>query len=402
MPGGWGRAMSRRRVLAGAGQLAALGALAACGASRDERSPAAREASPLPSVGASPTPLPPLEVMAGQILMLGFRGTGLVAGNPILGDLRDRHLGGVVLFSYDVASATPIRNIESPAQVAALTAALQAEARGRLFIAADQEGGLIARLSPRYGFPATKSAAELGALNDPAATRVAAAAMAGTLRTAGVNFNLAPVVDLNTNPANPVIGDLDRSFSADPAVVRAQAAAFVEGHRSMGILTSLKHFPGHGSSRDDSHLGFVDVTGTWAPVELEPYRALIPDGLADTVMAAHVFNAKLDAQHPASLSEATIGGILRREMGFDGVVVSDDMQMGAITEHYSFDEAIRLALLAGNDLLLFANNIPAGFDPGLGERAHTTILRLVERGDVPRSRVEEAYQRVEGLRGRLG
>lgn len=162
----------------------------------------------------------------------------------------------------------------------------------------------------------------------------------------------------------------------------------------------LKHFPGHGSSRDDSHEGFVDITDTWQDLELNPYRALIGAGLADAVMAAHVFNANLDSEYPASLSKRTITDLLRGDLGFDGVVVSDDLQMGAITEHWDFEEAIRLALLAGTDLLAYGNNL--AFDAGLGERVHGTVMRLVERGDVDRAELERSYLRIQALKARLG
>ncbi|TRW43131.1 glycoside hydrolase family 3 protein [Georgenia yuyongxinii] len=338
--------------------------------------------------------------MVGQMLLLGFRGTTLEPTNPVVADL-ERHLGGVVLFSRDVPSGSATRNITSPAQVAALTAALRAQADPPLLVTTDQEGGRVARLGPEHGFPATRSAAQLGGLGDPAATRAAAAKMARTLRAAGVNLNLAPVVDVNVNPTNPIIGALGRSFSADPDVVAEQAAAFVRGHHDEGVLTTLKHFPGHGSSRADTHAGFVDVTGTWSEAELVPYRSLIGQGLADAVMVAHVFNATLDADHPASLSAATITGLLREELGFDGVVMSDDLQMGAITQQWSFDEAIHLAVQAGTDLLTFSNNLET-FEPDLGARAHATLLDLVGRGEIDEARIAASYERIQLLKARLG
>jgi beta-N-acetylhexosaminidase len=279
--------------------------------------------------------------MVGQMLMLGFRGTELSDDNPIVQDIRERHLGGAILFSYDVPSDSPERNIASPEQVTELCAALETEAGSDLLIAVDQEGGRVARLGPDHGFPQTQSAAELGAADDVEATRQAGEAIADTLVAAGININLAPVVDVNTNPDNPVIGGIERIFGSDPELVAAHAAAFVEGHHSRGILTSLKHFPGHGSSEEDSHFGFVDVTNTWQEVELEPYRTLIGGGFADFVMAAHVFNSELDAEFPASLSQATIDGLLRGEMGFQGAVISDDMGMGAIADNYDFETALR-------------------------------------------------------------
>lgn len=339
--------------------------------------------------------------MVGGILMLGFRGTVLDASNPIVADIRDRHIGSVILFSYDVPDDNPIRNIESPAQVAALTADLQAAAGGRgLLIATDQEGGLVSRLGPAHGFPPTPSHAELGSAGDLDHTRSIATSMGQTLAAAGINWNLAPVVDVNMNPDNPVIGGIDRSFSADPAVVVAQAEAYLDGIHAAGIPGCLKHFPGHGSSLDDSHEGFVDVTATWSDSELDPYRALIPTGKVDGVLVAHVFNANWDPDYPASLSSNVIQGILRGELGYDGVVVSDDMEMGAITQQYGFKDAMRLALLAGNDLLVLGNNIGA-FNPDLGMLAHGTVMNLVQAGDVPETRIREAYTRVSVLRARV-
>ncbi len=361
---------------------------------------------PLPTLPPLPTatalPGPTLAEMVGGILLLGFRGTTLTSGNPIVADIRDRHLGGIILFSFDVAANSPVRNIQSPAQVAQLTADLQLAAGGRkLLIATDQEGGLVARLGPDHGFPATPSHAALGAIGDANRTRTVAAGMGATLAAAGINWDLAPVFDVNVNLDNPVIGGIDRSFSADPGMVSAQALAFIDGLHSAGILTSAKHFPGHGSSLDDSHAGFADVTNTWSASELRPYQDLIPTGKVDSVLVAHVFNANLDTDYPASLSAKVIEGMLRGDLGYEGVVVSDDMQMGAITQEYGFRDALRLALLAGNDVLTLGNNL-IEFQPDLGALAHSTVMDLVRAGDVPESRIREAYLRVEALRARAG
>lgn len=384
-----------------------MGLLASCGGSDDSRPtptpttpPGTQPASPTAASTPSPTPTqagPTLEEMVGQMLMLGFRGTELSSDNPILADLRDRNLGGVVLFSQDVPSGGGLRNIESPRQLADLTAALQEAATTPLLVAVDEEGGKVARLGPDHGFPATRSAAELGRIDDVALTRTAAAEIASTLTAAGINLNLAPVVDLNTNPENPIIGALDRSFGASPDLVTRHAEAFIDSHHDRGLLTALKHFPGHGSSRADSHLGFVDVTDTWNRVELEPFRAIIAAGKADLVMVAHLFNRTLNPDYPASLSEATIGGLLRGQLGFQGIVISDDMEMGAITQNYGFEDALRLAINAGNDILVFGNNLTS-FDPELGRRAFDTILRLVRSGDISPDRITEAHARLTALK----
>jgi len=401
--------LTRRRFLATA---AAASFLAACGSSDDDgdtrpthtpasppgptEAPSATPTAPAPS--ATPAS-PSLEEMAGQMLMLGFPGTVLTPDNPIVADIRERHVGAVILFSQNVATGGP-RNIQSPGQLRELCQALQDTAGGSLLIATDQEGGVVARLGPDHGFPATRSAAELGATGDPEVTRAAAAEMADTLASVGVNFNIAPVVDVNTNPANPIIGALDRSFSSDPAAVAAHAAAFIEAHHERGILTSLKHFPGHGSSTGDSHEGFVDVTPTWDPLELEPYRELVSAGLADTVMVAHVSNSNWDPEHPASLSPAVIQGMLRNDIGFDGAVLSDDMGMGAITGRYSIEESIRLAIEAGNDILVFGGNL-AGTPEGIGARVHAAIVDLVRRGDIAEERIAESYRRISALKARV-
>lgn len=342
--------------------------------------------------------LPDLETMIGQMLLVGFRGTTLEEDAPILRDIRAGRVGGVILFNRDVALGSPVRNIQNPDQVRQLLQTLQAAADTPLLIAVDQEGGRIMRLRPEDGFhPAIPSAAALGATDDVDATREAAASVGTLLAELGFNVNFAPVVDLVVNPESPAIAKLERSFSADPEVVTRHAAAYIEGLHSRRVLACLKHFPGHGSATADSHLGFTDVTKTWTEEELRPYAALADK--ADMVMTAHVFHATLDPDHPATLSRAIMGGILRQRLGFDGVIVTDDMQMKAISEHYPLDEAVRLAVLAGADILVFGNNLT--YDPDLPATV-TDILRLaVDAGTIPRARVEESYRRISALKASL-
>jgi beta-N-acetylhexosaminidase len=162
----------------------------------------------------------------------------------------------------------------------------------------------------------------------------------------------------------------------------------------------LKHFPGHGSSTADSHLGVVDVTGTWKPVELDPYRRLVPAGIVDAVLTAHVFNATLDPDNPATLSAATIDGLLRGQLGWDGLVISDDMQMGAIRQAYGYRDAIRLAILAGVDVLTIANQ--QLFEANIVERTVSLVLDLVERGELSVERIDRSWQRITALKSRVG
>ncbi|HEX6473838.1 MAG TPA: glycoside hydrolase family 3 N-terminal domain-containing protein, partial [Candidatus Limnocylindria bacterium] len=268
-----------------------------------------------------------------------------------------------------------------------------------LLIAVDEEGGQVARLGPDHGFPPTVSAAELGAEDDVRVTRRAGRDIARTLRAAGINLNLAPVVDLNLNPDNPIIGALDRSFGADPDLVHRQAAAFMDGHRAIGVWTTLKHFPGHGSATGDTHLGVVDVTDTWQRVELRPFGDLIADGHAQAILTAHVFNARLDPEHPATLSHATITGILRRQLGWRGVVISDDMQMGAIRDAYGYPDAVRLAILAGVDILTIANQ--QVFEEGIVEQTIELVAGMVEDGSIPESRIDQSWRRISDLRQKI-
>lgn len=334
------------------------------------------------------------------MLLVGFRGLTIDDGSPIVQDIRDHGLGGVVLFDFDTPTNSPVRNVESPQQVRALVAALKAAAGAdALLISIDEEGGLVARLDQRHGFPATESAAALGARNDPGYTQQRAAAMGATLASVGVNLNLAPVVDLKVNPSNPIIGALDRSFSADPTVVTRQAVAFVAGQHQAGIQTTLKHFPGHGSSTGDTHLGVVDVTSTWTDAELEPFASIVAQGAADAVLTAHVFNANLDPTYPATLSNTTITGILRQRLGYDGVVISDDLQMGAIRKAFGYSEAVALAIEAGVDILTIANQ--QVFEDGIVAATIEIIVGHVASGRLAESRIDESWRRIQVLKGRV-
>lgn len=401
--------LTRRAFLASLGAAGAT-LLAACLQLVPTPSPSVRPGgTPAASLPPTPRPTPtpaPVEIglrtKIAQMLLVGFRGTDAASASAILADISERTLGGVLLFSVDQPTGSPVRNITSPEQLAALTAALQDAAddsvlpRLPLLIAVDQEGGQVARLGPDHGFPPTMSAAELGAEGSVRLTRRAGREIARTLREAGINLNLAPVVDLNLNPANPIIGTLHRSFGADPNLVHRQAAAFMDGHVAVGVRTTLKHFPGHGSSTGDTHLGVVDVTDTWQPVELEPFRDLIADGRAQTILTAHVFNARLDPEHPATLSHPTVSGILRRSLGWHGVVISDDMQMGAIRDAYGYPDAVRLAILAGVDILTIANQ--QVFEDGIVERTIDLVASMVAEGSIPERRINASWRRIQGLK----
>jgi beta-N-acetylhexosaminidase len=356
----------------------------------------ARAAAARPSADESAA----LRSMAGQLLLVGFRGESLSGADSVVRDVTHYNLGGVILFDRDVALGSDRRNIRSVRQLAALTAALQKAAQTPLFVAVDQEGGRVARLSPRHGFAALPSAQETGAAATTAASADAGSRAGAMLHDVGVNLNFAPVVDVNVRPDNPAIGRAGRSFSADSEAVARHAQAFLQGMASHGVLGCVKHFPGHGSSAADSHLGVADISASWNESELVPYRRLLDGGHVQMIMTGHLFNSRLDPDHPATLSRAVITGLLRGRLGFGGVVVSDDMQMKAITDRYGLEQAVALALNAGVDILLFGNNLT--YDADIVPEVVDMIESLVERGVVPRSRIEESFARVLRLKESAG
>ncbi len=329
-----------------------------------------------------------LDVKIGQMLLLGFRGATIDPQSVIAHSIRDQSLGGVVLFGGNVQNSDQLRS---------LTGELQTLAQLPLLIALDQEGGKVARLDKKRGYGETLSHAQLGQDNNLDETHAVAAAIAQSLADGGINLNLAPVVDVAVNAQNPIIAALGRSFSADPQVVAAQAGAYIDGHHEKGIKCTLKHFPGHGSSQRDTHLGFVDVTDTWSEDELIPYRTLLADGKVDAVMTAHIFNARLDPELPATLSPAIVNGLLREQLGYDGVVISDDMQMRAITDLFKLERAFELAILAGVDIVAVANEVT--YSGTVADRFSSTLHRMLEAGTINEERIEQSFQRIIRLKG---
>ena len=327
--------------------------------------------------------------------MVGFRGDRVDGGGVIAKAIRAGRVGGVILFDKHLATKSSENNIIDPEQTRQLVADLKDLAQEDLLVAVDQEGGAVSRFKAERGFPVTDRASLLASCADADVTRAAARQTAQMLSDLGINFNLAPVVDLNTNPENPIIGRHGRSFGDEPQTVVRHAAAWIEEHRRRGVACCLKHFPGHGSSREDSHSNFTDISETWHKKELMPFQMLINVGLADAVMAGHLFHRRLDPEFPATLSPAIIG-LLRRELAFDGVVVSDDMQMAALTSRFGFAETVWRALAAGIDIVLIGNNLVESFDaPGRFERAIDRALRC---NDLDEDSIEKARRRVRLLK----
>lgn len=343
---------------------------------------------------------PTLDEKIGQMLMIGFRGATLADDNHILNDIKNLHIGGVVLYDFDLFSnGETQRNIVSPEQVKALCTALQGLNDTKLLISIDQEGGRVNRLKTDYGFPKVGVSAQyLGTLNNLDSTRYYANLTANLLKDLGINFNYAPVVDLNVNPKSPAIGAIERSYSNDPEVVTNHAAAVLEIYKQYGIIGCLKHFPGHGSAAADSHLGITDITKSWTKRELIPYKNLIGSGKVEMIMTAHVYNASLDT-FPATLSKAIMHDILREELGWQGIIISDDMHMGAIAQHYGLETAIEKAINAGVDILMFSNNSRDFYDAEAAQKAVATIKKLLKEGKITQAQIEKSYQKIMALKG---
>lgn len=334
-----------------------------------------------------------------QMLIMGFSGYDVNENSPVAAWLREG-LGGVLLFDYDLPAQSHGKNLRDIAQIKQLNHDLNqqsmlAENALPLFIAIDYEGGAVNRLSKVEGCMPTMNPCDQAMLSDEA-LRKEAQAMASTLNQLGFNLNFAPVVDLNLNEEQGIIGKLGRSFSANPEVVTRVTKTFVSAFNKQGIACAYKHFPGHGSAVGDTHEGFVDVTDSYHDSELEPYAALCSEpGASVMVMTAHVINRQLDPSGlPATLSHPILTELLREKLGFNGVIISDDLQMQAISDHYSIDDALRLTINAGADMVIFGNQLGTITATDVVDR----IEQLVTSGAIPRSRIDSAYQRIVHLK----
>lgn len=340
-----------------------------------------------------------LKEKIGQLFLMGFRGHDISRDSKVLDMVREHKPGGLILFDKDMVSDQPVHNIKSPEQVRSLTQALQDASSVPLLIGIDQEGGLINRLKPDYGFPETRSHQALGELDDPEITRKEGLLIAEMLSNAGINLNFAPVVDLTLNDKSSIIAKRERSFGKDAEKVIKHAREYILGHRKEQICTCCKHFPGHGSAEGDTHAGFVDVTHTWSREELKPYRELIREGLCPMIMTAHIFNSRLDSDNPATLSHYVLTELLRDELGFKGVVISDDMQMRAISDHYDLKESLNLGLQAGLDIFCFGNNLLP--EPVELAKAIAAVEELVESGEITEERINASVERILKLKNSL-
>ena len=327
-----------------------------------------------------------------NMFMLGFYGTSS-SSSQIVDDICNKGLGGVIVFKKSPVSKGVAKNFTSASNLRALNAKLKSCGTKPL-IAVDQEGGVVQRVKLGNRYPKAAIIAKQGR----AKAKLIYSKMASELSYLGINLNLAPVADLALNPNNRVIVKWGRSYGKSASSVIAYDSVFINAMHSFGVATSLKHFPGHGSSLGDTHKGFVDVTRLWQQVELEPYKAL--KNSTDTVMVAHIFNKNLDANYPASLSSRVVNGLLRSKIGFKGVVITDDLQMGAIAKHYSLRDRIKLAINAGDDILLFANQVAPKRVIKI-DSLIKIVRALLASGEIKESSIIKANDRINALKAKI-
>ncbi len=318
-----------------------------------------------------------------QLLMVGIEGTRVTSEHRLF--LKETGVGGVILFK---------RNYESPRQLAELIRGLQEASAAPLLVAVDQEGGRVARF--REGFTLFPPMAALGRLGEAgiAVAEEAGRVLGRELSAVGVNCDFAPVLDVNTNPSNPVIGD--RALAHDPALVAHLGCALIRGLQGEGVAACGKHFPGHGDTDVDSHLGLPLLPHTrrrFEELELVPFRAAIEGGVA-SMMTAHLMIPSLDASEPASVSRPITLTLLRRELGYNGVVFTDDLTMKGITGKYPPAEAAWRSIAAGADIALICHH------PEEQRAALEGLRKAVGEGWIPMKELAAAMERVAALKSR--
>ncbi len=337
-----------------------------------------------------------LDRMIGQMIMVGFHGTTKrsAGARRVISMLKHGRIGGVIMMQ---------RNVSNRKRLLELTSALHSSGADLPpFISVDQEGGSVQRLRRGQGFARIPSAGRMASRYKPAQAEKIYDQLASELKRAGLNMNFGPVVDLNRNRRNPIIGRLRRAYGKTPASVMPYARAFISAHRRVGVMTAAKHFPGHGSSWADSHRQFVDLTKTWNRVELAPYQMLSDKTGPDMVMVGHLYHPQFSGKSgriPASLSKVAITHELRGRLGFRGIVITDDMEMAAVKRRFSLKERAVRAVEAGNDIILFSD--AAKGSTATVDAIHGHIRTAVASGRISMARIRSAYARIKAAKARL-
>jgi beta-N-acetylhexosaminidase len=343
-----------------------------------------------------------IDEAVGQMMMIGFKGTSINENSDIVKEIKNYHIGGVILVNHtDPITRAVTTNIENPEQLKKLTRQLQFFAKKYhdypLLIAVNQEGGLINTLKPSQGFNNKNDPSEfdLGKNQDEKFTFEKTQQRSVLLKKMGINFNLAPVADLNINPENPGIGKLQRSFGEQVESVSRHLNAAIKAYRQNHIICALKHFPGLGSAEKNTDYAKADVTASWTQKELIPYSTLIEKNTScDFVMVTHLINKKLDDTGvPVSLSKKVVTDLLVNQMHFKGLIITDDMDAAAIRKHYSTDQAIEKAVLAGNNVIIYGGT--QGYDADEDARLlFDTLKKLAETNGEAKKQIEKSAGKI--------
>ena len=333
-----------------------------------------------------------IERMISKMVVLGFNGESVNPNDEIYKNVKSG-LGGVILFDKDPNDKQKVKNVRDKEQLKKLTSQLQAISKQKLLISIDQEGGIVQRLKSVDGFVNTPKASEV-ALNGENFAKQSYALLAKDLKESGINTDFAPVVDLAINKENKVIVTRGRSFGESSKEVIKYSLIFVDELKKQKIISVLKHFPGHGSSLGDSHLGFVDISNTWSQKELEPYKYFIQNNKVDMIMSAHVYNKNLDKDYPATLSYEINTKLLRYKLGYEGVLISDDLQMSAISKHYDLKETLTLAINSGVNMLLFANQLAK---PVSLKEIVDTVYSQILNEEIPLDKIIKSNEKIDRM-----
>lgn len=345
----------------------------------------------LPATACGALSVPSLAERAGRMLMLGFIGdTPEADGADIVADhLAAGRIGGVLFLRH---------NVRSRDGVEALAARFR-EAAPQAWLALDQEGGAVQRLSGDLGYSPIPRAYTVLQTMSPEEARELYRQAAREFRAAGFNLNLAPIADVQDD-ANGVIGRWGRGYGTDGATIAQYAGAFIEAFEAEGAACSIKHFPGHGRSNGDSHDGFVDMTQTWQESELDPFRQLIDAGRAHLIMGGHLIHRGLDPSgDPVTFSRPILHGLLRQQMGYQGALITDDLDMGAIRNNFVQRDAVIRSVAAGNDMIMMSNS--AAPDPELPQKFAQWIGEAVADGTLSEGRINRSVARLDRLRAHV-
>nr|WP_238934971.1 glycoside hydrolase family 3 N-terminal domain-containing protein [Maricaulis parjimensis] len=334
----------------------------------------------------------PLAEKIGQMLLMGFIGREAETDGAVIvaEHLAARRIGGVLFLRHNVRSR---EGAESSAR-------LFASADPKAWMAIDQEGGLVQRLSRDLGYSPIPRAMQVAEGRTPEGAGELYHQAAEEFRTAGFNMNLAPVADVH-DPDNAVIGRHGRAYGTDGEQIADYASAFIDAFEAEGAVCAIKHFPGHGRSRGDSHDGFVDITHTWSEAELEPFAQLINRGRAHLIMGGHLTLETVDPSGvPVTFSQPTLEGLLRGRLGFTGAIMTDDLDMAAIRNNYAQREAVLRSIEAGNDIIMMSNS--ARPDPELPQNFIRWVTEAIAEGRLSEHRINQSAARLAVLKQRVG